>query len=60
MDFKQFYAKINEPILESYEKNISLIKDIAEKLPATNIKDKYKDFLLKCSGLIIKFYDLII
>ncbi len=57
MDFKQFYSEINEPILESYEKNISLIKDIAEKLPATSIEDKYKSFLIKCAEQIIYFYD---
>ena len=57
MDFKQFYSEINEPILESYEKNIVLIKDISEKLPAANIEEKYKAYLLRCSELIIKFYD---
>jgi aminopeptidase len=57
MDFKQFYSEINKPILESYEKNIVLIKDISTKLPATNIEEKYKNFLLSCSELIIKFYD---
>ena len=57
MDFKQFYSEINAPILESYEKNIVLIKDISEKLPAANIEEKYKAYLLRCSELIIKFYD---
>lgn len=57
MDFKQFYSEINKPILENYEKNIVLIKDIAEKLPATNMEEKYKAYLLKCSGLIVEFYD---
>ncbi|MCK5759745.1 MAG: aminopeptidase [Candidatus Delongbacteria bacterium] len=57
MDFKQLYSEINKPILESYEKNILLIKDIAEKLPAANIEEKYKAYLLRCSELIIKFYD---
>ena len=57
MDFKQFYSEINKPILESYEKNIVLIKDISEKLPAAPIEDKYKAYLLKCSELILFFYN---
>ena len=57
MDLKQFYSDINEPILESYEKNIVLIKEISEKMLATNIEDKYKSYLIRCSELILFFYD---
>ncbi|MBN2790533.1 MAG: aminopeptidase [Candidatus Delongbacteria bacterium] len=57
MDFKQFYSEINAPILDSYEKNISLIKEIALKLPVTTIDEKFKTFLIKCADLIIYFYE---
>ncbi|MDA3885826.1 MAG: aminopeptidase [Candidatus Delongbacteria bacterium] len=57
MDFKQFYSEINAPILDSYEKNIVLIKEISEKLSAAANEDKFKTFMKKCAEHIIFFYD---